>query len=568
MDTSMNRREFLATLGLGGAAVAGAGLVGSNSGLAWADEAAIAAAEAETAAAERGSNPATAPIPPVDPPATWDGEYDMVIVGSGGAGLNAASRARQLGMTALVIEKLPGIGGNSRNATMFTIPGGTAAQNEAEVAIPSYPFDVDAWSKYIMMGSAQGCNPDMLHMIGENLSVVFDWMTETYNIEWVLGPGGVFYQTAPIGMDKIIDAALAYGQEQGAEYITDTEVVALVQDGDRIVGVKAKNTDGNELYYKGNKAVLLAGGGFATNRDLLAEWCPSALRRAASCYLSPSDTGECFRMGLGVGASVINENSFTMFDGGMDWLAEGKGDWTHYLYDGATQLVRQPWLNIKADGTRNRYIDSLQLGALTDQAYVETSSLGSRSYVIFDKNWDEYMQTFGQKACREPIQEGVARAPMMPEYYQDYHAGVQYAMDQGMIKECETLDELAEALGLDAGVLNEAVEHWNANVAAGVDDAVFPYPEEWLHPIDTPPYYGAKIGGNLFMTVTGLNINTNMQVLNEVGVPIPGLYAGWHTAGGALAADSACSMSFETGGVSKSYLSGYIAANAIAELEA
>ena len=190
-----------------------------------------------------------------------------------------------------------------------------------------------------------------------------------------------------------------------------------------------------------------------------------------------------------------------------------------------------------------------------------------RSFVVFDSNWDEYLQTFGQKACREPIQEGVARQPLVPEYYQDYHAGVQDAIDAGIIKECGTLAELAEELGLDADVLVRTVEDWNAMVATGHDDEVFPYEDGWLHPVDTPPYYGAKISGNLFMTQTGLLVNTRLQVLDTEGRAIPGLYAGWHTAGGAAAPDAVTSMAFDTGGVSKSYLGGYLAAESIAELE-
>ena len=75
-------------------------------------------------------------------------------------------------------------------------------------------------------------------------------------------------------------------------------------------------------------------------------------------------------------------------------------------------------------------------------------------------------------------------------------------------------------------------------VATGHDDEVFPYEDGWLHPVDTPPYYGAKISGNLFMTQTGLLVNTRLQVLDTEGRAIPGLYAGWHTAGGACGENS------------------------------
>ena len=117
---------------------------------------------------------------------------------------------------------------------------------------------------------------------------------------------------------------------------------------------------------------------------------------------------------------------------------------------------------------------------------------------------------------------------------------------------------------MDPQVLQASVDAWNANCEAGADDFVYPLAAEWLHPVRTPPFYGAKIGGFLFMTSTGLKINTAMQVISEQGTPIPGLYAGWYTAGGPGGPDLLTSMSFDFGGVSRSYLGGYLAAESIA----
>lgn len=91
--------------------------------------------------------------------------------------------------------------------------------------------------------------------------------------------------------------------------------------------------------------------------------------------------------------------------------------------------------------------------------------------------------------------------------------------------------------------------------------------DEWLHPVNEAPYCGAVIGGNIFSTTTGLKINTKMQVVSTEGKVIPGLYAGWHTAGGAGTYGMPISMAADTGGVSRSYLGGYLAVNTIVEEE-
>lgn len=87
-------------------------------------------------------------------------------------------------------------------------------------------------------------------------------------------------------------------------------------------------------------------------------------------------------------------------------------------------------------------------------------------------------------------------------------------------------------------MLVEAVEKWNACCEAGEDDFMYPMPPEWLHAIKDPPFYGCRIGGNLYGTKAGLMINDEMQVISTKGRPIPGLYAGWHTAGGACGENS------------------------------
>lgn len=576
MEKTMDRRDFLLGMGAGGLAMAGAGLLGG-----CAAPAPEGAAQAKAAPDEGGASDgapkgtaSTAPIEPVGVPQAWDKEADVVVVGMGGGGLNAASRARQLGLSVIIIDKLARPGGNSQSATMFTIGGGTPEQDAVGFATPSFPYEVDKWVDHMMTGLGQGGNPEMLRLIGENMPKCFSWMTETYGLEWTMGPNASYFFVQQDGMTKIIDAASSYAQGEGAEFIQSCEAQALVMDGDRVVGVKAKQGDGSEIFLHGSKAVLLTGGGFAANKDLLAEHCPSALERAKACYLANTDTGECFRMGLGAGADIVNRNCYTMFDGGMDWEGHG-GEWCHYLFDGATQLVRQPWLAIKKDGSRIRYIDIMEsMGALTDLAAVQSASPGGESYVVFDGRWDDYlkgvenyMSGFCQYECRMPVQDGMYKQADIPEYYQDYHQGVQDAIDAGVICECDTLEELARELGLDEEVLGASVEKWNDMVASGKDDFVYPYKEQWLHPISEPPFYGAKLGGFLFMTQTGLLVNTKMQVVSSTGAVIPGLYAGWHTAGGAGAPDTVTSMTFDTGGVSKSYLGGYLAAGFIAEEE-
>ena len=93
----------------------------------------------------------------------------------------------------------------------------------------------------------------------------------------------------------------------------------------------------------------------------------------------------------------------------------------------------------------------------------------------------------------------------------------------------------------------------------------YKYDPSWLIPISEPPYYGAKLGGNLFATKCGLRINPKMQVIDTEGAVIPGLYAGWHTAGGSNGENNLAGKPFNGlyGDVGLSFLGGYMAAGSI-----
>ena len=285
-------------------------------------------------------------------------------------------------------------------------------------------------------------------------------------------------------------------------------------------------------------------GGFCNNKALLERYIPTAAMGCASSYLTAGETGECFRMGLGVNADVSGFNSSASFDGGVDWEAEG-GQWARFLYDGMTQLSRQPWFTVDRCGNRLRYMDSRvgedganAIYALGDLATIQMTPPGHRSYIVFDAHYEDHLAGFAQEHCRKLITPDLEQIDKVPEHYRDWHHGVQDAIDADVLKKRDSLEELERDLGFAPGVLVEAVEKWNACCERGEDDFMYPMPPEWLHAIKDPPFYGCRIGGNLYGTKAGLMINDEMQVISTKGTVIPGLYAGWHTAGGACGENS------------------------------
>lgn len=434
---------------------------------------------------------------------------------------------------------------------MCGILGGYSGQNEKQFAFPSYPFDPQALTDWAMDEYHYAADPKLIYRLASEGGKSLDWMADC-GVQWRLGEVPVYVAPKNATLDHHVlkmkdatDAMFAYGQRKGVDYKFQSPAEALVQDEDgRVVGVVVREGFADERFIHARCAVILTAGGFCNNKALLDKYIPTAAMGCASSYLTAGERGECFRMGLGVGADVSGFNSSASFDGGVDWQAEG-GTWARFLYDGMTQLSRQPWLTIDRCGNRLRYMDSRvaedganAIYALGDLATIQMTPPGHRSYIVFDANYEDHLAGFAQEHCRKLLTPDLEQIEKVPEHYRDWHHGVQDAIDADVLKRRDTLEELEADLGLAEGVLTGAVARWNEACERGEDDFLYPMPPEWLHAITTPPFYGCRIGGNLYGTKAGLLINDQMQVVGTDGRVIPGLYAGWHTAGGACGENS------------------------------
>ena len=100
--------------------------------------------------------------------------------------------------------------------------------------------------------------------------------------------------------------------------------------------------------------------------------------------------------------------------------------------------------------------------------------------------------------------------------------GLGYAAEQAY--RGETLQELAENMGVPAKNLSATIEAWNASCATGTD-AQFGR-TTGLYPLESGPYYAAEVRPGCASTFGGVTVDESMRVLSALGnEPIPGLYA-------------------------------------------
>lgn len=583
--TNITRRDAIK----GTAAMAAAGIIGS-AGVALAEE---GAPENDRKTAFEA---AAAPIDPVGAPDAWSYEADVVIVGSGGGGLLSAIRLQDAGLSTIVVEKMGMTGGTTRCGGFFVNFGGHRQANEAQWALPEYPYDPDKIVEYLNNDFMQLTgDPELLRAMAVQGPKCIDYMVDELGINLVpssdqpssnraLYEEGQITKYNSININNhLMDLITQMATDRGVIIHTSTPVTALVVEDGAVTGVRADGPDG-EVFYHGTKAVFLMAGGFEMNRAMLKKYAPFIADGIANSASPAYNYGEVIRMAQGAGADMMGYNSIATYDGGVWWREydEYDTDLEVHLNKDGNQATRQPWLRVNQAGQRvpyfsstgsaypYSYVDSEVCTGLTDQGSTDSTQPGGGVFVCFDSKYEELVSEnyFGQTVCRvaKIIPDDDPLIARVPDDQRDWRTGFQIMVDAGVIKRCDTIEELEAALGLREGLLVNEVQKWNDACAAGEDYVDnYKYDPSWLIPIDEPPYYGAKIGGHIFTTKCGVRINKDMQVIDTTGAVIPGLYAGWHTAGGANGENNISGRPFGGiyGDVGQSFVGGYMAAEAL-----
>ena len=585
-SAGLSRRAFLkggvaaGALAMGGVALAGCAPSGSAASSSSAEAAAPETVDEHIPAGRRATATLSnaEPIAPVSVPAQWDGEADVLIIGAGGGGLAGAARARDLGASVILFEKSAESGGATAHAASFLNKSGSGtAQKEQGYGYPEAPFNRDSFVKSMQPVYQFSIDNDLVGTLAEKGGEVADWLVEKgaplecRGMRYIPIPVASGKQTLVLGQKSVTDYVEKMGADAGAEYQFSTECTGLVQDDSgRVVGVQVKASGGETKHYQAKKGVVLCAGGFGMNPDMLKRYIPSVYERASYGGPFPSHSGEVTRMALGAGADMAGFDSWSMWEAAPD---NGTGEW-HYFY-GFRQFMQMPWINFDRTGKRCDVYDA-RLAANdpqypkfdahdTGRVAVTVSRPGGRAYPIFDSKYEAYVDKIQADAGEHrPIRK---EDPVVEQnlFDTDWHVEFQKALDDGRLKKADTLDELAELLGLDADVVQDVVKRWNACCDAGVDDdpdVMYHYPAEWLNPIKEGPFYGSALGGQIGKTLCGVRVNADLQVLDTAARPIPGLFAGFTTAGGIVGETNFGGGLVNTsilGGCALSWTSGYVA---------
>lgn len=413
--------------------------------------------------------------------------YDVVIIGSGGAGLTAAIQAHELGLKPVILEKMPKIGGNTTRAS--------SGMNAAETNVQLHHHIVDSFGDFYdetLKGGGNLNNQALLKFFTEHSALAIDWLAD-HGIELddltITGGMSVMRTHRPSSMAPIggflVTELLKQVAAAKLPLFTDIKVDQLVQTDGKITGVKATTANGAVTINAG--AVLLATGGFGANKALLGKYRDDLKNYQTTNQ--PGATGDGILLAEAVGAKVVDMDQVQVHP-------TVQQDTDHAYLIG--EAVRGEGA-ILVDQQGKRFVNELDTRKNVTAAIDQLGGTGA--YLIFDR--------------------GIRDRVKAVEFYDHI----------GLVKTGADLAALATEAGLDADTLTQTVADWNEAVANHADTD-FKRTTGMDRDIAKGPFYAIHIAPAVHYTMGGVGINPATQVLDKQDQPINGLFAAGEVVGG------------------------------------
>jgi succinate dehydrogenase/fumarate reductase flavoprotein subunit/uncharacterized protein with FMN-binding domain len=491
-------------------------------------------------------------------------DYDVIVVGLGAAGMSAYCSAAQTGAAVIGIETAAKVGGASTNA------GGPAAVNPSNEEVQpaegtqGYPVDEDALKETWMSDANQNAKEENVDLMIDQSGETLDWMIEENGLDFnqltnfMNNPWIIYsqYNTEKSGstVTEMYQNALDQASENNEkdQYLLQVTATGILKDDDgNVAGISAEGADGTK-YNIYAPTVILCTGGYGGNSEMTEEYLGSTMH----LYGMQQNDGTMLQAAI----EDFNADTYNISSPGIAHGARTSKDIRSTEVEPSHQkildaIVTNPGvLMVGSDGKRFTAGDSGS--EITESAY----KAGEHYYAIVS---EKYMESIKENGIDEVYlmlnmqDESMTMEDIMSMMQQEAGAGSaeatadasaessdsnkEYALmandpiddldqiidigeDMEIVYEADSIEELADQIGAEN--LAETVENYNAYADAG-NDPEFSKSAENMSSLDdgSTKYYAIEANAYNYSTTGGLNVNENIEVLDQDGNVIKGLYA-------------------------------------------
>ncbi len=455
----------------------------------------------------------------------WDEEADVVVLGYGNSGSNAAIAAADAGVKVVILEKTGAGGGNvSVSSGGFVVPTNKEGYYEFQKSL--YELSRSEW------------DPKLLEIFCEESLKLGDYVQSLAPEGKPRIYGHAGYQNLPgadtvnkivvggvpgeKGGDQLFGIFARAVEARKVPVFLNTPAKRLVRRDNEVLGVEAVK-DGKPFFVKANKAVLLCTGGFQCNPELMSRYI---FGNPMAFLGSPAHTGDGLLMAQSMGCDLWHMNS----------VSAPLGISVPGVKAALALVTRQPaFIWVDQDG--KRFVDEKKLDYHCSWMAVNTfDAINHRypripCYMIMDSSY--------LKAGPLISKGGSGYAINREGYIWSEDNSKELA--DGIIIKADSIKELAEKLGMTKPEILEAtVSRWNKDLREQGIDTEFGRTltadpnmkavyigrdvKSWSAPIEEGPFYAVKLVPVTYHTMGGPKKSTKAEVLDPYGDPIPRLF--------------------------------------------
>jgi succinate dehydrogenase/fumarate reductase flavoprotein subunit len=468
-------------------------------------------------------------------PPKWDMETDIVILGTGFAGLSAAITAKDAGARVLILEKMARKyeGGNSKvSGNMWWTPTNLPEALE-----------------YIEAMCYGLTDRECVQMLAEEMMKLNSWLEGMGIIPRPLGffqpehpqlPGSDCVRTwsnnGVAAQGRLWIPIREQAEKRGIEVLYETPARDLILSPKtrEVIGVHAVKGD-EPIYINARKGVILACGGFEFDFEMQKQFLPGWPTYGRG---TPGNTGDGIRMAQKAGAALWHMNN-SLAGLGCLMVPEYEPVMIPASIPGSGYII--------VDKTGKRFMNELRANR---HGFGHKEHLLHFDGVIGDFTRIPSLAIFDETTrTRGPIVSGTSWKFGWFAWFEDYEPSRDNLkeIEKGWIVKGDTLADLANKLEIKAEDLEASVARYNEHCKNKADPD-FERPARSLVPLEKPPFYCVKLYPATYNTQGGPRRNAKCQVVDPDNQPIQRLYSagelgsfwGWMYNGGGNNAEALC----------------------------